>query len=148
MQVGVKLLSLVTDGTATATPGSLGNPHSFTCSGRRSNLGILVICIELVYLIIDGIHRLVQVVELIGRVPCSDKLFTLVKLNSHSQESLMLLTKQIRLELLDLILALIDFKEKLNVVVHLGSFYNIRIHIRHVFGKKLLNSMLELLLVA
>lgn len=61
-------------------------------------------------------HLLKEIVELVGGVPLSNDSFALIKVVLQSLEALVLLLKEVSLEILNFIWCLIYLDEKFNLV--------------------------------
>ena len=114
VQIRVELLSHIAHGISAAASWCL---RDLTSCWSWLDLRVLVLSIELINFIIDLVHGLIEIADLVVGVPTTDKLLTFIELPLHVHESPMLLNQQIILELLNLALILIYLEEQLNIVV-------------------------------
>ena len=117
MKLRVELLGLRANGASSAATWSLRRGHPVAASSRSGcHLRVFVDLVELVDLVVNGVHGFVDVVELVGRGPGANSLLTVIKFTLQGKVSLVLLDKQVRFESLDLIWCLINIQEKLDVI--------------------------------
>ena len=80
----------------------------------------------------DVLDRLIQVVEVVLRIPATNELLTVVKVFLQAKESLVLLFKQLRLELLNLAWCLVNVEHQVDLIGHLGILYKLWVKLGHI----------------
>ena len=130
MKLPVEFLSLGTNSASAATTWGLWRSHPVTASSRSGcHFGVFVDCVELINLVVDTVHGLVDVVELVSWVPCANSLLAVIEFALQGKIALVLLDKQVSLERLDLIWCLINVKEELDIIALLGAFDQVGSHL-------------------
>ena len=128
MQVRVELLGFVSDAGATARATGSLRRHGTGLRGLR-RFCILVVGVELIDFVVDGIQSVVNRREPISRVPGTDGLLTIVELVLEAHVAFVLLDTKLVLELLRFVRDLIHLHLDLNVVAYLRAFDELRIHL-------------------
>ena len=96
----------------------------------------------------DVLDRLIQVVEVVLRIPATNELLTVVKVFLQAKESLVLLFKQLRLELLNLAWCLVNVEHQVDLIGHLSVLYKLWVKLGHIARQKLSQSSFQVFRVA